>query len=275
MKKVLVLGGSGLVGKAIISEMNKDKEFKIYGTYFRNPISWHQDTSLELNIEDSTHISSLLNNLKPQIVISCLRGDYDKQLTLHIKVAEYLKESGGSLFFFSTTNVFDNDLSKPHYEDDLPNSCTDYGKYKIECENRMIDILHDNACILRLPQIWGKDSPRMNELLNSLSINEKIEVCPNLFFNTNTDLMLANQLYYIIKHRLNGIFHLVAEDVINQKDFYNKLILGLGYNNTRIQESMNEKGFFALSSKRKNEFPKQLRITNNAVIKYLIENLGN
>ncbi|MDP4193197.1 MAG: hypothetical protein Q8858_16650 [Bacteroidota bacterium] len=65
----------------------------------------------------------------------------DQQLSVHIKAAEYLKENRGSLYFFSTTNVFDNDLSKPHYEDDLPNFHTDYGQYKIECENKMKEIL--------------------------------------------------------------------------------------------------------------------------------------
>jgi dTDP-4-dehydrorhamnose reductase len=36
MYNVLVLGGSGLVGKAVISEMNRNAEFQIYGTYFKN-----------------------------------------------------------------------------------------------------------------------------------------------------------------------------------------------------------------------------------------------
>ena len=33
MNKVLVLGGSGLIGKAIIREMDKYKNFEIYSTY--------------------------------------------------------------------------------------------------------------------------------------------------------------------------------------------------------------------------------------------------
>lgn len=271
MHNVLVLGGSGLIGKAIINEMNEHKESQVYATYLKNPLPLDQDRSFKLNIEDLTSISSILNTLKPEIIVSCLRGDFDKQLILHTKIAEHLKKTNGRLYFFSTANIFDNDLSRPHYEDDLPNSCTDYGQYKIACEKRIIDILHDNACILRLPQIWGKDSPRMNQLLNSLRNNEKIVVYPKLFLNTNTDILISKQLCYIIEHKLKGIFHLAAEDVINHKDFLNELITNLGFSNARIQENFEEEGCFALLSKRYNEFHESLRLMNKSTIKCLID----
>jgi len=270
MYRVLILGGSGFLGKAIITEMNKDQEFDIYGTYFNNPISCHEDRSFKLVLNDPSNISDILNNVRPHIVISCLRGDYNYQLTIHIKIAEYLEKIDGRLYFCSTANVFDNDLSRPHYEYDIPNSSTDYGRFKIECENRIIEILQDNACILRLPQIWGLDSLRMNALLNSLSNNENIEVYPNLFLTTNIDVMIARQLNYIIKHGLTGIFHLTAGDIISQKDFYRGLILGLGYNDAKMHDNFEEKGYFALLSTRINEFPEWLQITNKSIINYLI-----
>lgn len=270
MNKILVLGGSGLVGKAIISEMNKCKEFEIYGTYFGGSMPLNETRSFKLNIEDSYSISSILNTVKPQSVISCLRGDYNKQLILHTEVAEYLKKSGGRLYLCSTTNVFDNDLSKPHYEDDLPNSCTDYGQYKIKCEKIITEILQDNACILRLPQVWGKNSPRMKELLKALENNEKIIIYPKLILNTITDVVIAKRVSYIIEHKLNGIFHLAADDVVSYKDFYNELILGLGFHNATIEENFQEEGYFALLSMRNSELPEELRLTNKSVINYLI-----
>lgn len=270
MHKVLILGGSGLVGRAIINEMNKNREFQTYATYFDNPIQLNQDRSFKLNIEETDGISNVLNTLKPQSVISCLRGDYNKQLILHTKVAEYLKQSNGRIYFCSTANVFDSDPSKPHYEEDPPSSCTDYGQFKIGCENRIIEILQDNACILRLPQVWGKDSPRMIQLLKSLTDKEKIVTYPKLFLNTNTDIMIAKRIYYILEHKLSGIFHMAAEDVISHKDFCNELILGLGFNNAAIEEDLEEEGYFALLSNRNNEFPEELRITNKSVVNYLI-----
>jgi dTDP-4-dehydrorhamnose reductase len=266
----LVLGGSGLVGKAIISEMNKYSKFEIYATYFEKPLPLKEDKIFKLDANAPTEKDNILEASKPEIVISCLRGDYNKQLVLHIKAAEYLKKTGGRLYFFSTANVFDNNLSRSHYEDDVPDSCTDYGQYKIECEKRMIEILRDKACILRLPQVWGKGSPRMEQLLNVLQNNEEIVVYPKLFINTNSDVSIAKQLYYIIEHKLTGIFHLAAEDVIGYKDFYSKLIMEFDCSNVRLQENFEEEGYFALLSKRGNEFPEELRLTNKSVIDYLI-----
>lgn len=270
MQKVLVLGGSGLVGKAIITEINKYKQFETYASYFQSPIPLNQNRSVKLNIEGLDNINSILNTVKPEIIISCLRGDFDKQLILHTKISEYLKKSNGRLYFFSTTNVFDNDLTKPHYEDDLPSSCTEYGKFKIDCEKRITGILHDNVCILRIPQVWGKDSPRMKELLTSLTNNEKIIIYPKLILNTITDVMIAKKVSYIIHHNLKGIFHLAADDVISYKDLYYELIMGLGFNNADIEENFEEEGYFAILSKRNNEFPEQLGLTNKSVITYLI-----
>jgi dTDP-4-dehydrorhamnose reductase len=268
--KVLILGGSGFVGTAVIDEMTKYNQYDVNLTYFQNPILLNQGKCFKLNIEEEDNIISILNTLKPQVIISCLRGNFKKQLIVHIKIAKYLKENGGRLYFFSTTNVFDNDLSKPHYEDELPNSHTDYGQYKIECEKKISELLHDDACILRIPQVWGKDSPRMKELLNSLQSNKDIIVYPKFYHNTNTNVMIARQICYIINNNLKGVFHLASEDIINYKDFYKKLITGLGFTNARIEENYEEDGYFALLSKRTNEFPEQLRFTNKSIINYLV-----
>lgn len=121
-------------------------------------------------------MDKILKNLQPQIVISCLRRNFEKQLIIHTKVAEYLKESSGRLYFFSTTNVFDNDFSRPHYEDDLPNSRTDHRQNKIKCEAKITEILQDDVCILRIPQAWGKDFPRMKHITELLANNKKVIV---------------------------------------------------------------------------------------------------
>lgn len=269
MDKVLVLGGSGLVGKAIINEISKVNKYDIYATYFKNGAPLSEDRSYRLNAEDTDNIKHILDSVKPQNVISCLRGNFDKQLILHTEIAQYLKETGGRLYFCSTTNVFDNDLSRPHYEDDTPDSQTDYGKYKIECEKRIQQILQEDACILRLPQVWGKDSPRMKQLIKSLKDKENIEVYPRLSYNTTTAGMIARKTAYILEHNLKGIFHLASEDTINYKEFYSELAKKLGFSNPEFEENYEEEGQFALLSKRSNEFPEELRVTNKWVINYL------
>ena len=271
MHSVLILGGSGLVGKALIREMNAHENYEVYATWNDHLIPWYKEKSCRLNVNTPDDIDNLLDNLKPQSIISCLRGDFDKQLALHAKAAEYLRQCGGMMYYCSTANVFDSDYSRPHYEDDMPDSDSDYGQFKIECEKKIIDILHENACILRLPMMFGKQCRRVNELVEFVSDNREIEVYPNIFVNTNTDTNLAKQINYIIKNNLKGIFHLAAEDMISYKDLYVSLSKALGYENVNIKENLEEKGYLALLSKRSSEFADDLRITNGSVIDYLVD----
>jgi dTDP-4-dehydrorhamnose reductase len=97
----------------------------------------------------------------------------------------------------------------------------------------------------------------MKELLKSLTNNEKIIIYPKLILNTITDVVIASRVSYIIQHNLKGIFHLVVDDTINYKDLYNELIMGLGFNNVDMEENFEEEGYFAILSKRDNEFPEQ------------------
>lgn len=270
MDKILIIGGSGLVGSAIIREIKNNCKFKVYATYLNKTILLKENRSIKFDVDNPYSISDILNTINPQIVISCLRGNFNNQLIAHIKIAEYLKENGGRLYYFSTANVFDNDFSRVHYEDDLPDSCTEYGQFKIACEQKITEILHENACILRLPQVWGKDCPRINSLLNSVTNNEKITVYPNLEINTITDIVIAKKLFYIIENNMKGIFHLAASDFIHYKSFYDQLVKGKSLNNINYDQDFDEKGKFVILSKRDAEFPEQLQIINKKVIDYLI-----
>ncbi|URZ17927.1 sugar nucleotide-binding protein [Clostridium felsineum] len=269
MLKVLILGGSGLVGSSIIKELTKYNNFKVYATYFKNKIYSNLVSSFNLDIKNLEGINNLLNKVQPDIVISCLRGDFKAQLILHTKTAEFLKKHNGKFYFFSTTNVFDGNLNTPHYENDIPNSQTEYGKYKIECEKMLINLLGSKSCILRIPAVWAKNSKRMDKLISTLKDNKEIILYPKLFINTNTDVIIAKQLCHIIRNDLKGIFHLTSSASVNYKDFYIKLIEQLGFKNARILESFEEKGYFSILSTRSNEFPSDLIITNDYVISYL------
>ena len=127
MNRVLILGASGLVGKALIEEL--EGNYDIYGTYHSNGSS--SDKLFRLDMDHMESISSILEELEPGIVISCMRGDFEQQINLHILVANYLRKNGGRLYYCSTANVFDGDVSRPHYEDDETNAESDYGNFKI------------------------------------------------------------------------------------------------------------------------------------------------
>lgn len=269
MKKGLILGGSGLVGGALINELTSD--YNIYGTYNKRTINLQEDKKFKFELNNYEEIITFIDNIKPDFIISCLRGDFNDQYKCHIDIANHIKDKNINFYFCSTANVFDGDAKKPHYEDEKTNSISDYGKFKIQCENSLSSILKDKLCILRLPEMWGKNSPRFNYLINKLKSNEPIEVYSNYYKTTNLDVMLAKQIHYIINHNLKGIFHLNSSDIINNYDFFIKLINKLGYENPslkKIQIDEEEKYYLAVNYKN-SIFPANLTLSNEDIINYL------
>lgn len=272
MGKILILGGSGLVGRALMYEF-KDG-YEVYGTYSSKFItSLPKDRQFQLNIQDIIKMREIISSIQPDSVISCIRGEFDQQLKFHKELAQVLRVMKSNLYFFSTTNVFDGDFSKPHTETDKTIAESDYGNFKIDCENILKDILDDRVKVIRIPAIWGKDSPRWNSMKESIRNNNQIDVYSNLECNNLSDVQLAIQLRFIIENKLKGIFHLGSVDTMTQSQFYEQLLNGMGAemnllkNNTYLDSSNTY--YFALKSTR-DDIPDFLQTTNREIISYLM-----
>lgn len=232
MERILILGASGLVGKALSKELNK--KYGVYGTYNRNKILSINSTYYDMS---KVHkIADILNKVKPSRIVYCLTGDFSTQIELLNELTKYLIPINGRIYFCSTGNVFDGDTTVSHYKNQEPIAESDYGKFKIECEEILRKNLNDNGIVFRLPMIWGKHSTRLNALIAALEKNEKIDVYTNLYINNNTDEMLAKQICYIIENDLKGIFHLGSSEVINYYEFVKKVITNLGYKEAKFNE---------------------------------------
>ncbi len=157
MEKILVLGASGTVGAAVFRQLSQNDMFDVYGTYFRKESD--NPRMRFFSLENHEQINDLLEEIAPNIVISALRGDFQRQMEAHALAAEYLRNNQGRMLYFSTVNVFDGNLVSSHYENDCPESVSEYGKFKILCENRLREILGNQAVILRIPFVYGKNLP--------------------------------------------------------------------------------------------------------------------
>lgn len=275
MEKILLLGASGLVGRALIKEY-KDK-FDLYGTYATTLTDLPLNKQFQLELTQTEELREILQSIKPDIVISCLRGDFEQQLQFHKEMAEELRKINSKLYYFSTTNVFDGDLSKPHIETDVPIAESEYGKFKIECENMLTDILAERVRIIRIPAIWGKDSPRWTSIKQSIQNAKVIDVYSNLKCNNLLDTQLAKQLRFIIENNLQGIFHLGSIDMMTQSEFYEQIIIKSGSRSDLLRHNYyldsSNTYYFALKSIRE-DISESLRSTNKDIISYLLMNKG-
>ncbi|MGM0752623.1 MAG: sugar nucleotide-binding protein [Bacillota bacterium] len=266
MRKLLVFGASGLVGKALVEECKNS--FDVFGTYATRPVDLPVEKQFQLEISDMDKMKEIVQSIKPDRIVSCLRGDFNQQLEFHRELSLEIENTESVLYYFSTANVFDGDFTKHHSEKDTPNAASPYGQFKIECENMLQEVLKERAVMIRIPQIWGKKSPRLDQIRSGIE-NNSLDVYSNLECNHLTDELLAKQLKYIILQKLTGVFHLGAIDMMTQDIFIEKLVSSLTDKEIkyhyRLLQDIPDTYYFGLKSIR-NDLPGSLLKTNREMI---------
>jgi len=229
MRTVLILGASGTIGSAIFRRLSQEKTLRVAGTCF----SARQKESPDLiRFSLEADILPLLRQVRPDVIVSALRGDFGKQLAVHEAAANYVFAHSGKMIFLSTVNVFDGSLEKPHYESDARIAHSDYGRFKLQCEDLLWDRLGRQAAVLRLPFVWGKNSPRMEAVRAGCSAGE-LEVY-DIQCNHAADLQIAELVEWIIREDKSGTFHVGTSDIVGYEPFMERLIAAMGEKKPRF-----------------------------------------
>lgn len=264
-KRILILGASGFIGNAIYKELNS--YFNTYGTYFSNKKAFADNGQFyKYNIEEDD-IYTLLENIKPQIIISVLRGNFPALVLAHKHIMEYVTNKDCKLFYISSANVFDAYSKYPSYEYDKTLSLSIYGRFQIKIENMMLRLPKDKICLIRAPMVYGKGSPRTKELKVLNSLNEPLDVFPNLIINITNDDRLTQQIHYLINRDKSGIYHLGSKDLVHHEDFIMEIVDKLNIKNVVYKRvfTTNDDRYMAVLAKT-NKLPQNLRFTYQEII---------
>ncbi|WP_062058078.1 sugar nucleotide-binding protein [Aquimarina longa] len=269
MKKILIIGASGFIGNALYKELNS--YFDTYGTYCTDNTFFEKNQKFfqyDMQLED---ISILLDNLKPTIIITALRGNFNSQLDAHHRVIQWIQKHKCRLIFISSANVFDSFSNYPSYEYDKTFSDSVFGRFKIKIENALMRLPTNKYVIARVPMIYGAATPRLQEIKNLYNLKVPIEVFPNVIINITSILKLTQQLHYIINRNKKGIFHLGSTDLIYHMDLIKEICDTLELDDPilkQVYDSNNDRYLAVLP--KDNKLPKNLQITTQEVINSVI-----
>ncbi|WP_411031812.1 sugar nucleotide-binding protein [Spongiimicrobium sp. 3-5] len=268
-RKILILGASGFIGNAIYKELCS--YFDTYGTYYSARKSFGDNQQFFRYDLEEDDIFKVLENLRPHIIISSLRGNFGAQIQAHQHLIEYLSKNDCKLYFISSANVFDAYSKYPSYEYEKTLSESVYGRLKIKIENMMLRMPKEKMGILRVPMVFGNNSPRIKELKTFMANNEPVEVFPNLIINVTNDHRLTQQIHYLINQNKHGIFHLGSKDLVHHEDFIQEIIKRIGVYNPIFKRvfTTNEDRYLAVLPKA-NKLPKNLRINYQEIIDHHI-----
>jgi len=230
---VLITGGTGLLGKALLETQPVDKE--AIATYHQHlpPPEWRGQFH-PLDVRDEASVTRLVRSVQPQVVIHAASiGSVDEAERNPLGVAQVnvqgvqavgraCRQAGAFLIYISSNAVFDG--SNPPYGEEAPvKAANRYGRLKIEAETwiRESGISH---LILRPILMYGWPLPggRENAVTRWLYEMERkntIEVAQDI---TSMPLFAANcaqAIWAAVKQRLRGILHVAGKDRVSLVDF--------------------------------------------------------
>ncbi|WP_397362824.1 sugar nucleotide-binding protein [Olleya sp. R77988] len=266
--RILIIGASGFLGKAIYTELCG--YFNTFGTYRTDNLAFSKNQHyFQYDIEEDD-IFEILEIVKPTIIISALRGNFSAQVITHFHIAEYLVANNSKLFFLSSANVFDAYSKFPSYENDKTLSHSMYGHFKIKIENMLLRLPKRQVAILRLPMVFGAQSPRIQEIKVFAKAKEPIEVFPNLIMNVTTDTKVTQQIHYMINQNKSGIFHLGSLDLVHHDDFIKEITMSLGISKPLFKQvfTTNDDRYLAVLAKT-NKLPKHLQLLSQDILSEL------
>lgn len=261
----MILGGSGFLGNAIYKELCN--YFDTYATYFSARRSFEGNQQFLKYDMQEDDIFQLLEKVRPQYIISAVRGNFAAQILAHQHIVEYLAQNDCSLYFLSSANVFDAYSKYPSYENDKTLSESVYGRLKIKIENMLLRLPKKKMAILRVPMVFGNGSPRIKEIKKYIWENEPVEVFPNLVMNVTNDDKLTQQIHYLINRDKSGIFHLGCNDLVHHEDFIKEIVDRIGNFNPIYKRvyTTNEERYLAVLPK-DHKLPKNLQFGYQDII---------
>jgi dTDP-4-dehydrorhamnose reductase len=221
--KLLVTGGSGLLGSHVIREALNS--FIVFATCNRHRPQISDCDFIQLDIQDKGMVISLFRDIDPNMVIhtAALRSvDYcenhpDEAWAINVLGTENIalasKGVGAKLIHISSDSVFDGNKGM-YTEKDIPNPITLYGKTKLEAEKRVQQIMPESI-IARTCSIygWSLYGQSLAEwILGELKQERPIKMFVDSFFSPILANNLAQALLEMYHKNFRGIYHVAGSE---------------------------------------------------------------
>ncbi|MCL2051610.1 MAG: dTDP-4-dehydrorhamnose reductase [Lachnospiraceae bacterium] len=233
MKKVIVTGANGQLGRAINQIMAS--EYELIRTDFSVP------DFIELDITDNTKALDFVREVKPYAIINCAahtavdacETDIDNAYRINaigprnLSIAAY--ETKAKLVHISTDYVFDGKGNIPYKEFDPTGPTGVYGASKLAGENFVKDFAKDYF-ILRTAWLYGDGKNFVQTMLKLAENNEKIRVVSDQIGTPTSAMELARAIAWLLPSDNYGLFHSTCEGSCSWADFAEEIFRLYGLN---------------------------------------------
>lgn len=204
--KILVLGGRGLLGRAVVRACGG-----------RAAVPGGRD---EFDLAGG-RVEEALRAAAPDLVINCAgytdvdRAEAEPRAAMAVnrdgagEAARVCAALGAHLVHMSTDYVFDGRSKRPYREDDPPRPISAYGRSKLEGE-RAVRAACPGALIVRSAWLFGPGRPGfVDQVLARARAGEPLRVVSDQTGSPTYTEDLAPALVNLARRRVSGLVHLV------------------------------------------------------------------
>jgi len=224
--KVLILGATGLLGKALVRVWTGDEVLAM--------------GSRDANICDSSKVREIVGRVRPDwVVLAAAYTDVDgcesnreRAFSVNrdgaVNVAQAARQVGSKLIFLSSDYVFDGKKTSPYEVDDMRNPQSVYGHTKAEAEVKLLEIL-PNCCIARTSWVYGVGGKCFPDTILRLAANRPaLDVVNDQRGCPTYTVDLSRAIIQLCRKDASGIAHVTNTGDCSWFDFAREIIAGAG-----------------------------------------------
>lgn len=244
MHRILVTGGSGLLGSAIALEARW--EHTVATTYNRHPVSFSEVECIQIDLTEPQQYSRL-REFEPDAIIHCAAlTDVDecerrptKARTYNVEMARELAELADDIearfVHISSDAVFDGTGGR-YTETDDPNPINIYGETKLEAERAVKQTRPDTVVVRTNIYGWNVTAGQslaewmVSELENSAELTAFEDVYISPIYTRD----LADCLLELVDTEFQGLLHVGGQQRCSKLEFAYELADIFSFDTDRI-----------------------------------------
>ena len=228
MKKILVTGCNGQLGRAIRKEYEGEADFINTDVIDAEGIT-------KLDITNVAETVGLVRETKPDVIINCAAAtnvdgcekDWDFAYKVNAigprNLAIAATETGAKLVHVSTDYVFPGTNPNPLTEFDAPGPISAYGKTTYDGE-RFVEQFAQRYFMLRTAWLYGDGKNFVKTMLSLSETHEELAVMADQFGSPTSASELAKMIHFLEPTDNYGLFHATCEGQTNWAEFTEEIM---------------------------------------------------
>jgi dTDP-4-dehydrorhamnose reductase len=232
--KVLVTGASGMLGHALMSELQNC--FSVVGL-----------TRQDADLRDRDAVTRLFQMHAPEMVIHAAaytdvdgceldaQRAWENNATATLHVASGCKMVGASIVYISTDYVFDGSKAEPYTEEDSPNPINVYGRSKLRGEQYVREIL-TRFFVVRTSWLYGPHGKNFVDTIRRLaSEGNELHVVNDQRGSPTYVVHLARKIQELVQTKQYAIYHVTNSGACTWYELAQKILPLTGDNRVHLE----------------------------------------